>query len=388
LSTRDTGIDASARPAIAAAHAGFILTGTVTTLLGPLLPVLAARWSLDDARAGYLFTAQFAGSMAGVALSGPLIAKFGRARTMTAGLWAMAAGVGALGVAGWPQALALVASYGIGLGMTIPATNLLVAEARPSRRAEALNVLNLSWGIGAVGAPPVVAGFAARGRPDWFLFGLATSLLAVALVQSWLTRAWPSPAREGSPARAPRVDWTSSAFLVYGALFFVYVGTENAVAGWIATFAERVDAAPIATATPAAFWSGLLIGRAAAPAILRRFSEDALVQGGLMTAAAGVTLVLASTTLAMIMAGAGICGAGLSAVFPTTIAQLSRRFGEAGASAAAGAFALAGLGGATVPWLVGVSSTAAGNLRTGLVIPLIGCLLMMALHAYRAARER
>ena len=45
---------------IVTAHAAFVLTGTVTTLLGPLLPVLATRWALEDASAGLLFTAQFA----------------------------------------------------------------------------------------------------------------------------------------------------------------------------------------------------------------------------------------------------------------------------------------------------------------------------------------
>ncbi len=46
-------------------HAGFILTGMVTTLLGPILPTLSSKWSLDDLRAGYLFTAQFLGSIYG-----------------------------------------------------------------------------------------------------------------------------------------------------------------------------------------------------------------------------------------------------------------------------------------------------------------------------------
>jgi len=35
-------------------HAGFALTGVLTTLLGPVLPALSARWRLDDAQAGFL----------------------------------------------------------------------------------------------------------------------------------------------------------------------------------------------------------------------------------------------------------------------------------------------------------------------------------------------
>ena len=59
--------------ASAVIYSGVFLTGMLTTLLGPLLPVLSARWSLADAQAGYLFTALFAGSMGGAVISGLLL---------------------------------------------------------------------------------------------------------------------------------------------------------------------------------------------------------------------------------------------------------------------------------------------------------------------------
>ena len=55
-------------------HFGFLLVGMVQTLLGPILPMLAARWRLDDAQAGSLFIAQFTGAMIGSALSSPMTA--------------------------------------------------------------------------------------------------------------------------------------------------------------------------------------------------------------------------------------------------------------------------------------------------------------------------
>jgi fucose permease len=48
-------------------HGGFLLIGVVTTLLGPILPMLAARWHLGDAELGWLFTAQFTGGILGSA---------------------------------------------------------------------------------------------------------------------------------------------------------------------------------------------------------------------------------------------------------------------------------------------------------------------------------
>jgi len=45
------------RRATIAAHAAFVPCGLVTVLLGPLLPVLASRWKLNDTQSGDLFFA-------------------------------------------------------------------------------------------------------------------------------------------------------------------------------------------------------------------------------------------------------------------------------------------------------------------------------------------
>jgi fucose permease len=365
------------------AHAAFLLVGTVTTLLGPLLPVLAARWLLNDASAGLLFTAQFTGSMVGVGISGTLVSSRGFRSALIAGLTVMAAGVGALGFATWPWALASVAAYGVGLGISIPATNLLVARAAHHRGAAALNLLNLAWGLGAVAAPPAIAWCAAHGSVDWFLFGLAASILAMMVILALTVSN--EPLRDAAGGGEAPLDRRSPVFLTYAALFYVYVGTENAIAGWVGRFAQQLDATPVAAATPAFFWGGLLTGRAAAAFLLRRYPDTILIQSGLTLAAAAVGLVLVATSHEGVAAGSVLCGLGLSSVFPTTIAQLSLRFGDAAPRAAAVAFTMAGLGGATIPWFVGAVSTATGSLRAGLMLPVAGCLVMIALHRYRAA---
>src|SRR3981189_1639039 len=79
--------------ASAVLHGGFVVTGIVTTLIGPLLPILISRWSLTDQRAGLFFTAQFCGSMAGVASLGWLI-KRGYRYALVCGFSLIAAGGG------------------------------------------------------------------------------------------------------------------------------------------------------------------------------------------------------------------------------------------------------------------------------------------------------
>src|ERR1700734_3372515 len=61
--------------ASAVLHAGYVVAGIVTTLMGPVLPILIGRWALSDQRAGLFFTAEFCGSMVGVSTLGALIGR-------------------------------------------------------------------------------------------------------------------------------------------------------------------------------------------------------------------------------------------------------------------------------------------------------------------------
>src|SRR5690606_1829848 len=93
---------ADGRDTVALLHWGFVVAGMATTLLGPLLPALAARWAMSDAAAGALFTAQFLSSTTLTIASGAVTARLGSGRTLGAGFLLIAIGVGVLGVAPQP----------------------------------------------------------------------------------------------------------------------------------------------------------------------------------------------------------------------------------------------------------------------------------------------
>jgi FHS family glucose/mannose:H+ symporter-like MFS transporter len=368
-------------------HVGFVLTGMVTTLLGPILPHLADRWALRDWQAGALFTAQFVGSTMGVLLSGALLPRRGFRFSLVAGFATMAAGVGALAAGPWLLGAASIWLYGIGLGLTIPAANLLVAESNRGRDAAALNVLNLAWGLGAVGWPYLASRLHATG-----LLSLAAGL---ALVAAGLA-ALPLASRESQPRAGPLSAATpggTSAMLAFGLLFFVYVGTENSLGGWVAAYARRLAATPDAgwMLMPSLFWGGLLAGRAVAPALLRLLTEYALALCGLLLAALGTVLLLDADTVTRAASGVALAGLGLASVFPIVIALMSRAFGAGASRIAGGMFAVAGLGGATIPWLVGAVSTRFDSLRAGLSIPLFGsvamAILLLLARRWTASRE-
>jgi FHS family glucose/mannose:H+ symporter-like MFS transporter len=369
----------------AVAHAAFVPTGIVTVLLGPVLPVLSARWSLNDAQAGELFTAQFLASTLGVLLSGALVPKLGYRIAMVLGLIFMAAGVGFLPLGSRIVGIAAVACYGIGLGVTIPTCNLLVAEVNPLTRAAALSLLNFSWSVGAMACPFLLAPFQRAGRISAFFYSLAAFLVLVSLALASANLPRPGPSEEPSTKAALplfQVLATPTA-IVLGVLFFVYVGTENAVGGWLASYAKRlmVDVpGAIWITTPSYFYGGLLAGRALAPVFLRRISEIRLVRLSVTTALLGLVTLLTSRSIISVMVSATIIGLGLAAIYPITISLLSNAFGSRATRVGSAMFMLAGFGAACMPWLVGITSTEMSSLKFGLAIPLIGCVLMLGLY--------
>jgi MFS transporter, FHS family, glucose/mannose:H+ symporter len=362
-------------------HFGFVVAGVVTTLLGPILPILIARWSITDERAGLFFTLQFSGNLAGIASLGFILRRSGYRLMFIIGFAFMALGVGALGVGQEPVGLLATGLYGYGLGLILPGTNLWVAEVALGRRAAALSLLNLSWGIGAIGCPALVMLAERSHRLGLLLFGLAGFSALLALAFAWLDmepRA--QAAASGSPPPTlPAV--TARTACALGALFFLYVGGETSIGGWAAALARRLGARPGNPweLAPLCFWAGLLAGRALGPLVLRRVTERAMLTAGLIFAAvSNATLLWAAT-----FRSAAIClvaiGLGFACIYPLLVALLVALYGKQTSRVGSVIFSLASLGGATMPWLVGFTSTKAGSLRAGLLVPLIACLVMVSL---------
>jgi fucose permease len=359
--------------------AGFVLTGIVNTLIGPLLPILAVHWALSDAQAGYFFVAQFLGSIAGVSLSSFMIPRSGFRFTIGLSYVLMAVGVIGLQASEWRYALLGAVALGIGFGVAIPATNLFVSYTNPYRRASALSLLNFYWGLGAVFTPVAIYLATPRNHISLFL-----TLLSVLLLCSTGSLAFASSEnfsiekKEIGPS-SQQSEWRF--IVIVGAMFFLYVAIEATAGGWIATLAKRASATPNRQwiFAPSMFWGGLLAGRGLAPQMLQRFRERHIAIAGLMAAAMGICVLIIKPEWQWITAAGLVIGFGLSAVFPITVALLSR-FQHIETARAGPMFALAGLGGAIMPWLTGFVSTWSGSLRIGLTVPLIGTVILLWLH--------
>jgi fucose permease len=365
-----------------AAYASFLPIGIANVLLGPLLPTLSARWSLNYAQAGALFPAQYLAATCAVALSGILVAKWGFRFAMKTGLSLMALGLALLLMGPKLLGIFCLIMFGAGIGIAVPAANLLVAEVNPEHRSASLNSLNFCWSMGAVACPFLVALAARSQNIPVLLACVALVSLIVVFGIAWLPAGEPPTAFPLQPKISFRIRSREAPFLVLAALFFVYVGTETSFGQWIASYAKGLRSLTPAMSliTTSFFYGALTFGRWLAPFLLRSFAELKLVKSGLLLACAGTAGLVLSRGLSGVLASACAAGLGLSCVYPITIALLSSEFGPASSAIGSLMFVLANIGGAVLPWIVGVSSSRLGSLKAGLLIPLIGCVAMLILY--------
>lgn len=378
---------------------GFVVCGIVTVLPGPLLPVMAAKWGLRDVQSGGFFAAEFAASAAGAIFS-PLRLR----RNMPTGYALMSAGVLLLTGAsrtrhtglGHTLALAAFALIGLGIGLSVTATNLYVGRVAEERhrgdRARGLSVVNLWWGIGAVACPWVIARTETAGWNSAFLIFVA---LGAAFVFAGLLPQFRFVETPSLVATRTSLARDAGLLTFFAVLLFLYVGVENTVGGWITTYAHRFSGLSLENASllVSLFWIALLTGRGLGSAALRRLPERAVLLPSLMLALAAVAVLLEPHSTWVVLASVALAGAGFGPVFPLGVARLLARVTDHRNTG--WVFAMCASGGAVLPWLTGLVSTRTGSLRLGFAVAVaaVAVILVLAwlenaiLRRPRASRE-
>ena len=358
---------------------GFFVIGVVTVLLGQVLPILSVRLGLNDAQSGALFLAQFSGSLVGTLISGKLASRYGFVFTTLIGLIGMIIGLPGLNFQDFVFCWIAIFVYGSGLGLTIPAINLLTIEITPStRQSSSINLINFAWGVGAICSQPFVA-FAARGDSlTAVIMILDIALLILALCFFSASRNL-SDQRADQPTSGPiEPIWDRPAswlFILFG--FFV-IGIESGLGGWLTTYSGSLqNGAPFINLT-VLFFSFLVLGRGVASVISRRMSENVLISICSITLLIGIFLIVFGEAAAMV--GAAVAGLGTSAIFPTNMVRFTRVFGPDATRNATPLFISGICGAASLSWLTGLVSTRYGSLRIGIAVLLAAAVSVLLLQ--------
>ena len=362
-------------------HVVFALVGVANTMLGPLLPVLAQRWQLADRQSGLLFFVQFACGFAGAITSTRLAKYFSLHLIARAGLLCVAVGFLGLAMPSLVVATLGLALNGIGLGLANPTITASVCEAAPDRRAAILNLLNFVWALGAITAPNLVVAAMRHGevKIPQMLIGYALLMaMSAFIIPQVATSSFVQPSSGAKLSRS-----MLRLIIACGVLIFTYVGIENGIAGWLPTFAIRVQGFTLQRTAllQDTFWMTFLAGRFLAPVFLRFTGERLLLTLSMCVAALGtIALLLFHSPLDLFISVATV-GLGCAAVFPTAIAVLSHHLGGQSGSNLGFVFASAGLGAGVLPYCIGWLSSASQSLRTAMWLLVGAEVVLLFAHA-------
>jgi len=398
----------------------FFMWGLLTALNDILIPHLKSTFQLDYAQVmlvqSTFFGAYFLMSLPG----GKLVAALGYKNGVVAGL--AIAGIGALGF--WPAAALhlygafLAALFVLATGITVlqvaanPYVSLLGPERTSSSRltlAQALNSLGTALALwyggklilsSVVQTPDAIARMAPAQQLAYQTqqahavqgpyIGLAVVLFLLA-VFVWLFRL---PALREATDKADVVhhnylDVLRHPHVLFGVFgIFFYVGAEVSIGSAMVNYLSMPEIGHISEQQAAYYtsfyWGGAMVGRFLGSWLTALLSPRKLLAG---FAAVNMLLVLTTMLSHGNVAMISVIAVGLfnSIMFPTIFALGIERLGPM-TSKASSLLIMAIVGGAVVPWLLGVLADSVG-LQHAFVLPLL-CYAYIVFYGLSGSKIR
>jgi FHS family glucose/mannose:H+ symporter-like MFS transporter len=379
----------TAAPSLGLMHYGLMLSGLGTALLGPILPLLARQWAMQDSQSGLLMMAKFCGAfLGGVCVSGRL------RRSLLVGLSAGTVGFGMFALAP-TMSVGCVGLFvgGFGLGQMLTSINILAGRRFTAQRGSALSMLNFSFSLGAMLSALLAAWllpkFALRGLLECFAGTFLLGGIGLLVQMRSGTSAMNSSSSLGAEEFEVSAGETAAeagiggrVYLYFAGLLFLYGGLETCLSGWLTTFALRYGDRTLVVSeyTTLLLWMSLTVGRVGAAAVMLRVGERTVQRWGLGLAAVFTAGLAMAHSAAAIAGFAVLLGLSLAPFFPATFALL---MAERPAARQAGiVLAVSGLGAAALPWLMGVVSTRTGSLQVALALPFAAALALLGMAAF------
>ncbi len=365
--------------------ASFFLLGSLTALLGALLPLWFLSLSIDTGVAGQCFLAFNLGILVGtVGWTRLLIHRGGGVRSfvVASGLLATSAliGLAAVGNPMWlpPPLFAL----GTAVGGLATGTSWLISGALLQGRApEVLNLAGVAFGAGTVSV--CLLAWALQGRFHW---GVTLRVLAAApfvlaclafrgRIFRYMTLAAPTTRLTWRETASPTAILLALALLLQSA-------NQWAVGGWLALYLPRKFgmAASSSILILALFWLGLTCGRVWATRLPPLQERMRNLVWATLAAIVGCVFLLKTVEPSGTIAGALLLGTSIGLIHPLTLGLIGSRYPYYHPGVLNGFFSLSLMGGLLAPWLIAHLAEPLG-IEVIIWLPLVSSVLVSMLLA-------
>lgn len=332
----------------------YLLVGVAHVFWGAISPLATARSGGTASDLSMLLFAQFSGFLGGVLTTPYLVRRYGFGTHVVVALTLALLGLGTV-VLTTPTAVLAVAGAVLGFGAGSLETGAAATVLGTVRGPRNLAVLEVFFGLGALGFPLAV--FVSAGRVPWQYPVVALAALVAVMLAGWIVARTrlapdaPSPEPPESPApvphRNPRGTVAMYMLLVFA---FVYAGFETNAANFLPRVVEAGESEAATILTVSAFWAGIVVGRLLSSVLAERAVGSAalITMTALLVGSIAGLGVFGPDRLGTSLLWIGLMGLSCGGIFPCALTMATRRSGRPLHTTTSLFVAAASLGGALI----------------------------------------
>lgn len=365
----------SARPALRVlivALAAFVMLGLIDGAVGVAWPSIRDSFGRSLADLGLLLAFGSIGYLGASIGYGWFHARLGTGSLLAGGSLLLVFGAG--GVAAAPVWWAVTVSavvLGLGGGLVDTGMN---AHAALAFDVGSINLLHASYGVGATLGPVVISASLIATDAWRGGYGFLAGLQALSALAVWARRDRWFSSEQGIGTDVGPVGRKSRMWFQL-VLFFLYTGAEVAAGQWAFTLLTegRGVGTSVAGLWVSSYWAGLTVGRFGFGVVGGRLAPSRILSGSMVVSLLGTGLLWLDP-FAIGAVGLPIAGLGLAAIFPTLVSVTPARIGRFRSTRSMGfQLAAANIGGAGIPWILGITAEVGGleTLGAGLFITVL-----------------
>ncbi len=362
----------------------FIVTmvfGMVLTSYSPLLPSIAAEFSLSLSQSGFIFSANFIGFVSFILVGGVLADHIGKKTIFV------------ISVSGFAVALmifpftpnfilacvvmALIGGFG---GIIETVTGAVMSDINPSKESFYVNMTQVFFGIGAV-IGPIIAGLVVAAGINWkmyyFVIGVISVIIAIFLA---IAKVPNKPSEEALSLSILRKLFRDKRLLLICLCMFLYTGSEVGSWGWMTTFLNEDMSFSIlkSSIAVAGFWASMTVSRFICGYLTLKFSEKWIVAVLAFFSAIFVLLmglVQSETMIWFVIIGLGFS---FSSQWPLIATYGSKAHKASSATVFAMLVGSGGLGATIIPYAMGLVGEVVG-VKVASMSPVIFFLIIVVI---------
>ena len=326
-------------------------------ITGAVIPQWMDEFSVSAGRAGRLFAFYYLPYTIVTFCSGLLSQRWGKKVVLLLGQAFLAGGFFSVSTS---PSFSLIEwglfLMGVGGGFSEAPFTSLLSQIFPGEEGYALNLSQISFGLGAATAP-FLAGFLLERGFSWRLFYLFPGMVSL-VIFALLSREklLEEKGMEGG-GKSPLRRREGNGFIIVSFLaMFLYVGAEIGSSSWITTYLVKGLGGSLSWGglALAVFWGALTIGRFVFAFLSRSLSYPVILRFSSFLSLIFLFFLNFTHDVHWAILAVGGVGFGYSAVWPLIVAWVAQKMGEEQEKAIGFVVAFGGLGAIFFPWLGGV----------------------------------